>query len=248
MASTDSSAAARWWRPQSSSPRRIASTTTAPARSIQPATMASITGRTTLSDSSQGQEIAWSNYFVFVDGSGNPLFDPNTLEWDVVVAQLGSPSPSSNSTPIKIAGADEASFWAPDNENAWATGWGTISSGGSQKRHVARGQHRPDRRFNLRLGNLIRLRFPSRDDGLRGGDRGRPGHLPGRQRRATRDPDRRRGIPSDRRYELWHWLCKPNLPGVYGRVAEDPMCSALQRASRSRRRERGRGRGCSAHD
>jgi hypothetical protein len=67
---------------------------------------ASITGRTTLSNSSQGQEIAWSNYYIFVDGSGKPLFNPQTFDWDVVFATLSSPSPSSNSTPIQIAGAN----------------------------------------------------------------------------------------------------------------------------------------------
>src|SRR5215212_6888787 len=37
---------------------------------------ASITGRTMLSNSSQGQEIAWSNYYIFVNASGQPLFNP----------------------------------------------------------------------------------------------------------------------------------------------------------------------------
>ncbi|MGE5747189.1 MAG: serine protease, partial [Solirubrobacterales bacterium] len=95
-----------------------------------PINFASITGRTTLSNSSQGQETAWSTYFVLVDSSGQPLFNPNTLEWDVVFARLSSPSPSSNSTPIQIAGANEAASWAPGNENAWATGWGSILFGG----------------------------------------------------------------------------------------------------------------------
>ena len=99
---------------------------------------ASITGRTTLSNSSQGQEIAWSNYYIFVDASGKPLFNPQTFDWDVVFAQLSSPSPSSNSTPIQLAGASEASFWAPGDENAWATGWGTTSSGGPRSDTCAR--------------------------------------------------------------------------------------------------------------
>ena len=75
--------------------------------------------------------------------------------------------PLRNSTPIRIAGADEASVWAPGNENAWATGWGPSPP-------VVRGAHA------LREVNIDRIAdstcaapssygstFSSRDDGLR---------------------------------------------------------------------------------
>jgi Ca2+-binding RTX toxin-like protein len=189
---------------------------------------ASITGRTTLSNSSQGQEIAWSNYYIFVDSSGKPLFNPQTFDWDVVFATLNSPSPSSNSTPIQIAGANEASFWAPGNENAWATGWGTTSYGGS-------------RSDTLREVNIDRIAdstcgastsygsyFHSETMVCAGemaggqdtcqGDSGGPLVTPigGGALRLIGDTS-------------WGNGCGlPNFPGVYGRVAENPMCSALQ--------------------
>ena len=99
-----------------------------------------ITGRTTLS-TAQGQEIEVSDIFVAVNSpsgpvyesagdptpSGPDLFDPSTLEWDAVFFELAA---NSTSTPIKIAGPTETALWAPGIA-AFATGWGTTSSGGS---------------------------------------------------------------------------------------------------------------------
>jgi Ca2+-binding RTX toxin-like protein len=189
---------------------------------------ASITGRTTLSNSSQGQEIAWSNLHIFVDGSGNPLFNPNTMEWDVVFAELSSPSPSSNSTPIQIAGADEASFWAPGNENAWATGWGTTSSGGP-------------RSDTLREVNIDRIADSTCGAATSYGGDFHPetmvcaGEIAGGQDTCQGDSGGSLVTPigggafrliGDTSFGIG--CAQPNLPGIYGRVAEHPMCSALQ--------------------
>jgi Ca2+-binding RTX toxin-like protein len=191
-------------------------------------TFASITGRTTLSNSSQGQEIAWSNLYIFVDGSGNPLFDRQTFDWDVVFAQLSSPSPSSNSTPIQIAGANEAAFWAPGNENAWATGWGTISSGGS-------------RSDTLREVNIDRIADSTCGAASSYGSSFHPetmvcvGEMAGGQDTCQGDSGGPLVTPIGAgAFRLigdtsWGNGCGlPNLPGIYGRVAENPMCSALQ--------------------
>jgi hypothetical protein len=189
---------------------------------------ASITGRTTLSNSSQGQEIAWSRLFIFADSSGKPLFNPNTLDWDVVFAELSSPSPSSNSAPIQIAGADEAAFWAPGNENAWATGWGTISSGGS-------------RSDTLREVNIDRIADSICGAATSYGSDFHPetmvcaGEIAGGQDTCQGDSGGPLVTPigggafrliGDTSFGV---DCgTPNFPAVYGRVAEHPMCTALQ--------------------
>jgi hypothetical protein len=189
---------------------------------------ASITGRTKLSDSSQGQEIAWSNYYIFVNASGQPLFNPQTFDWDVVFAQLTSPSPSSNSTPIQIAGANEASFWAPGDENSWATGWGTTSSGGS-------------RSDTLREVNIDRIADPTCGASTSYGSLFHSetmvcaGEMAGGQDTCQGDSGGPLVTPvGGGAFRLigdtsWGNGCGlPNSPGVYGRVAENPMCSALQ--------------------
>jgi trypsin/hemolysin type calcium-binding protein len=189
---------------------------------------ASITGRTTLSNSSQGQEIAWSRLLFFTDSSGKPLFNPNTMDWDVVFAELSSPSPASNSTPIQIAGADEASFWAPGNENAWATGWGAISSGGPKS-------------DSLREVNIDRIADSSCGAQTSYGSDFHPetmvcaGELAGGQDTCQGDSGGPLVTPigggafrliGDTSFGVD--CATPNFPGVYGRVAEHPMCTALQ--------------------
>jgi hypothetical protein len=84
-----------------------------------------VTGRTQLS-SNAGQELEVATYFVPVDGVGNPLFNPVTGEWDNVFLQLAS---SSSAQAIKIAGPDEGAVWAP-GRTAFVTGWGRTSFGG----------------------------------------------------------------------------------------------------------------------
>jgi hypothetical protein len=196
---------------------------------LSPALFASITGRTTLSNASQGQESAWSAYYVAVDGSGSPLFNPNTLEWDVVVAQLSSPSPSSNSTSIQIAGANEAAFWAPGNENAWATGWGAISSGGASS-------------DTLREVNIDRIADATCGAASSYGSDFHPqtmvcaGEITGGQDSCQGDSGGPLVTPigggafrliGDASFGFFG-CGSPNFPGVYGRVAQDPMCSVLQ--------------------
>jgi Trypsin len=192
-----------------------------------PDLFAAITGRTQLS-SSTGQEIEVGAYYFFVDGSGKRLYDPNTNDWDVVFLELASPSPSSNSTPIQIAGASEAGFWAPGNENAWATGWGTTASGGSGS-------------DILREVNIDRIADATCGSATSYGNDFHPetmvcaGEMAGGQDTCQGDSGGPLVTPiGGGTFRLigdtsWGFGCAlPNLPGVYGRVAEDPMCSALQ--------------------
>ena len=83
-----------------------------------------ITGRTRLS-SAEGQEIVWEAFYYLTDAGGDPLYDPMTLDYDVVIATLES---SSSSDPIKIAGANETETWAA-GQPAFISGWGQTRDG-----------------------------------------------------------------------------------------------------------------------
>ena len=91
-----------------------------------PGLFAGITGRTQLS-SGTGQETDVSEYYFPIDGFGDPLYDPDTKVWDVVIVELAS---SSTSPTIKIAGPDEGALWE-QGRTAFVTGWGLTSEGGS---------------------------------------------------------------------------------------------------------------------
>lgn len=87
-----------------------------------------IAGRSTLSGSG-GQEIAFARYFYFVDGGGQALYDSYTNDYDVVVAELEDPVLGAK--PIKIAGPDERALWSA-GRSAFASGWGATFEGGAQ--------------------------------------------------------------------------------------------------------------------
>lgn len=91
-----------------------------------------IGGRSTLSGAG-GQTIDVEDYYVFVNNDGSYAYDPDTSEWDVVFLELAAPM---TQQPIKLAGSDETAMWDPKSP-VWATGWGTTSSGG-QKSDVLR--------------------------------------------------------------------------------------------------------------
>ena len=163
-----------------------------------------------------------------MDGSGNQLYNPDTSDWDVVFAQLASPSPSSNSTPINIAGAGEASSWAPGDENTWATGWGTTTSGGASS-------------DTLREVNIDRIADATCGSGMSYGGEFHPetmlcaGEILGGQDTCQGDSGGPLVTPiGGGTFRLigdtsWGIGCAlPNLPGVYGRVAQDPLCSSLR--------------------
>jgi trypsin len=194
-----------------------------------PSNFASITGRTTLSNSGEGQEIAWSDYFVLTDASGRPMYNPSTNEWDVVFAKLAS---NSTSTPIMIAGADEAAFWAPGDENAFATGWGAILSGGIGplgKQDTLR-EVQIDIIADTTCGSAT-----SYGAGFRRETMVCAGEIAGGQDTCQGDSGGPLVVPiGGGAFRLvgdtsfGNGCALPNFPGVYGRVAQDPMCTALQ--------------------
>jgi hypothetical protein len=78
-----------------------------------------ISGRTDLDNTSEGAESAVADYVHF-------NYRPQTNAWDVVMFQLATPAVGN---PIQIAGPDEASIWKP-GRSLLASGWGAISENG----------------------------------------------------------------------------------------------------------------------
>jgi hypothetical protein len=190
---------------------------------------AAITGATNLSTtpgpSPEGQEIDFVDYHFFVDASGNPRYNPNTNEWDAVFIELAG---ASTSSPITVAGADEASLWAPADENAWATGWGTTTFGGLKSTQL--------REVNIDiLADSVCGASTSYGSGYKPETMVCAGEVLGGQDTCQGDSGGPLVVPvgggafrlvGDTSFGLG--CAFPNFPGVYGRVAQDPMCTALR--------------------
>jgi secreted trypsin-like serine protease len=186
-----------------------------------------ITGRSRLS-SNEGAEVNVADWYAFVDGNGNLLYDAQRSSWDVVLVKLSSPGAGS---PIGIAGADEAALWT-GGRTVIATGWGE-TAGGSY----------PDQ---LQVGQLTLVGdgYCSSDDGwgslfdsqtmVCAGGTGSghdtcPGDSGGPLVAATSSGQYRLvGVTS------WGQDApcgSSDLPGVYGRVAADPLRSSVRTAA-----------------
>ena len=197
---------------------------------VSAAEVQAVTGRTTLSNGGEGQEIPWSDYYVPVNASGQQLYNPATAEWDFVIAKLAAPSPASNSAPILVAGADEAAFWAPGDENAFVTGWGTTVPGvpgsASDTLRAAQVDVIANSTCEASYGTAFRAQTMMCAGEVAGGqdtcqgDSGGPLVVPvgGGASRLVGDTS-------------WGTGCAlPGFPGVYGRLAADPMCTVLRNA------------------
>jgi len=195
-----------------------------------------VTGRSVLS-SSQGQQIPLAEVYYFEDdghaqaqstGDGNGLFNCETNEWDVAFLQLAQPS--TTGTPIKLAGPDEASAWAP-GQPATISGWGDLSEGantGSDQLQAAEVQMIGDATCGspsvygtdfFAATMVCAGIFPAGGKDTCQGDSGGPLVV----RLPTRNLPRLVGDTS-----FGEGCARPNFPGVYGRVAADPMRSALR--------------------
>jgi Trypsin len=195
-----------------------------------------ITGRTTLS-SSDGEEIEVSDIFVAVNDGGTPiyesatdptpsgpdLYNPDTSEWDAVFLGLAA---NSSSTPIMIAGPTETALWEP-GRTAWVTGWGTTFFGGPSSDTLREAEiHRISDAFCSSPTSYGSAFIPETmvcaGEELGGkdtcqGDSGGPLVVPmaGGGFRLVGDTS-------------WGLGCAlPNFPGVYGRIADDPMRTAI---------------------
>jgi hypothetical protein len=186
-----------------------------------------VSGRTKLS-SHKGQEHALADYYWFVDGDGTPLWNPETIEWDVVFLVLDD---DANQDPIKIAGPGEEAVWAP-GRRAFATGWGSTKAGTdaeieSKQSDVLR-QARIEMISDPVCGSVYGpILFPDvmvcAGDLAGGvdvcsGDSGGPLVVPvaGGDHRLVGDTSFADGCGL------------PDTPGVYGRLAADPIRGALQ--------------------
>ena len=193
---------------------------------------AAVTGRTTLS-SSDGQEIPFASYQFFTDASGNPLFNPVTFDFDVVLVRLASPSSAS---PILLAGPDEAATWERGRD-AYVTGWGSTSEGGGRSDQLRAARIGIIGDSTCGAGNSYGGDFHPTFMVCAGlmaggvdtcqGDSGGPLVVPlaGGGYRLVGDTSFGVGCAT------------PFFPGIYGRIAADPMRSAL-----GERRDRCRGR------
>jgi trypsin len=188
---------------------------------------AAITGRTQLS-SSEGQEIPFASYQFFTDAGGNPLFNPATLDFDVVLVQLASPSGAS---PILLAGPDEAATWERGRD-AYVSGWGSTSAEGGRSDVLRAAQvgiiGDSTCGSPASYGGLFHAQFMVCAGRMAGGvdtcfgDSGGPLVVPilGGGFRLVGDTS------------FGPLGCGvPFLPGIYGRIADDPMRSALQNAA-----------------
>lgn len=100
-----------------------------------------ISGRTTLSSEQGGETPAAEIYYFDRDasgeivaeaqasGDGQGLYSCETSEWDVALIELASPA-AGPAEPIKIAGAEERAVWDAGRA-AVASGWGATSEGGA---------------------------------------------------------------------------------------------------------------------
>jgi trypsin len=183
-----------------------------------------VTGRTTLSNEGQGQELGVSSLW-FPTSGGQPLYNENTSEWDAVVMVLASPSSAGT---IKIAGADETALWEAGRD-AWATGWGATAlagpgSGGSDTLREVQTHFVSDSSCSLSYpGEFVAETMVCAGEPTGGkdtcfGDSGGPLMAPiaGGGFRLVGDTS-------------WGNQCAlPNQPGVYGRLAADPMRTAFR--------------------
>ena len=186
-----------------------------------------VTGRTKLS-SRRGQVHGVAQYYWFVDANGNPLWNSETLEWDAVFAVLDS---SSTQRTIKIAGPGETALWAP-GRRAFVTGWGSTKAGTDSE--ISRKQSDTLRQARIRMisdsgcdsvyGPILAPEVMVCAGDLAGGvdvcvgDSGGPLVVPiaGGGYRLVGDTSFANGCGL------------PDTPGVYGRLADDPIRGALQ--------------------
>ena len=188
-----------------------------------PAWYSVITGRTRLSTSA-GQEINFDTYFYFVDGSGNPLYNPNDSDWDIVLIRLAAPSVSPT---IKLSGPDERATWAA-GRTAFITGWGTTAEGGVPQDALRFGQVAivddlicADRYAGVSPIYPDTMVCAGRDGGgvdTCQGDSGGPLVVPIASGGFRLVGDTSFGIG----------CARAEFPGVYGRLADDPFRSSIR--------------------
>ena len=185
-----------------------------------PEQFAVVTGRTQLS-SSQGQEIEVKKIYHFADGGGRRLYDPITRAWDVVYVELKAPSTSQT---IKVASPDERAVWQ-DDRAVTVTGWGHTTSGGlsSEVLREVQVEVTEDTGCSGSYGStflsdlMVCAGFDAGGKDACQGDSGGPlvAPLEGGGFRLVGD------------VSFGNGCAQAGFPGVYGRLADDPIRTAL---------------------
>jgi trypsin len=93
------------------------------ARQVPVSSYRVVSGRSALNDVGSGSSTRVIDSVIWVDDFGKPLYDGDQ-QWDVALVVLDSPAAG---TPISIAGPDERSLWAP-GRLARVSGWGVTES------------------------------------------------------------------------------------------------------------------------
>ena len=182
-----------------------------------------ITGRTRLS-TSEGQESALADYYLFTDASNNTLYDPGSQRWDVAIVRLAVPS---QATPIQVAGADERALWTTGRE-AVVSGWGLTSEDGieTDTLRAVTVSMVDDASCAGAYGGGAQTDVMVCAGAAGGGRDSCEGDSGGPLVAPTADGwFRLVGVVS-----FGKGCARPEFPGVYARVADDPIRSALRNA------------------
>jgi trypsin len=203
-----------------------------PGDGFEPAAaFAAITGRTTLSNSTEGAETDLSTYYVLDGDDGRfdewnqaaaPLYNPTTDAFDVAVIRLAMPAASPAAT-IKLAGPTETAAWAPSS-TAFISGWGSTSFGGPASDTLRQAQVHilSDQSCDAVYNNYDPVSMVCAGELAGGvdacsGDSGGPLVVPIQSGGFRLVGDTSFGF-----------LCAvPGFPGVYGRLAADPIRAAI---------------------
>ncbi|MGI8726362.1 MAG: serine protease, partial [Solirubrobacterales bacterium] len=186
-----------------------------------------ISGRSRLSGS-DGQVLGVAGYAWFTDDQGYQLYDPayyGNSQFDLVLIELASPA---SSKPIKIAGPGEEALWRPGRE-AFISGWGSTSEGGpgSDVLKSNRVEMLDDSTCASGYGSLWVGAVMACAGDLAGGndscqgDSGGPLVVPidGGGHRLVGDTSFGEGC------------ARAGVPGVYGRLAADPLRAGIAEAA-----------------
>lgn len=196
-----------------------------------------ISGRTTLStDAGAETPVAGLHYFTGDPGdpalseTGPSLYDPNPLTgdaaWDAVVLELAEAA-DPPAAAIQIAGPDETATWEPDRD-AIVTGWGNRVEGSSASAsdtlqetqlHMLEDEvcaEYRNGRYRFDAQTMACAGAPGSDRDACQGDSGGPLVVP-----VTPDGFRLVGDTS------FGDGCGDGVPAVYGRLAGEPMRSAI---------------------
>jgi hypothetical protein len=188
-----------------------------------PSNFSVISGRTKLT-ANEGIETVVSDYRYFVDAQNRQLYDPRNNAWDVVLLILPEPALG---TPVQIAGPDEAATWAPGTA-ALVSGWGSVQGGSGPfpENLLAATIEIFSDRFCARV--VQNVDPTSVCAGVRSGARDTCSGDSGGPLVVTTATGEHRLVGAT---SYGPDPCgQPNQPGVYTRVADEPIRSSVQAA------------------